>query len=57
MARWLAALDRGQNVRKADELVILAQEHFSTVNVTVRHDLLRIPYTHAILECQKAIAT
>jgi cyclopropane fatty-acyl-phospholipid synthase-like methyltransferase len=50
-ARFLASRDRGQNVRTEQGYQDLAQPYFSTVKGTVRHDLLRIPYTHCILEC------
>ncbi len=50
-ARFIIARDRGRNVRTADQYVALACEVFREVRVAVRDDLLRIPYTHAILEC------
>lgn len=53
LARAIIRRDRGQNVRTADGYLALASLHFSSRAVVVRHDLLRIPYTHAILECTK----
>lgn len=50
-ARFIIARDRGRNVRTADQYVALASEVFREVRVAIRDDLLRIPYTHAILEC------
>jgi SAM-dependent methyltransferase len=50
-ARWLLARDRGENVRSEAEYVKIASEVFVNVRPSVRHDLLRIPYTHLILEC------
>lgn len=50
-ARWLLARDRGEHVRHKAEYLELASHVFRTVKPTVRHDLLRIPYTHLILEC------
>jgi SAM-dependent methyltransferase len=50
-ARWLLARDRGENVRSEPEYVKIASEVFVNVRPSVRHDLLRIPYTHLILEC------
>jgi SAM-dependent methyltransferase len=50
-ARYLAAKDRGQNVRTEQGYRHLAQPYFVVVKSFVRHDLLRIPYTHCILEC------
>jgi SAM-dependent methyltransferase len=50
-ARWLLARDRGQYVRSEPEYVGIASRVFGKVKPSVRHDLLRIPYTHMILEC------
>ena len=50
-ARWLLARDRGEYVRSEREYVAIASQVFSTIRPGVRHDLLRIPYTHLILEC------
>ncbi|HWV86416.1 MAG TPA: class I SAM-dependent methyltransferase [Capillimicrobium sp.] len=50
IARWLVSLDRGRHVRSADELGRLAHEAMPDLRVTVRHDLLRVPYTHVVLE-------
>lgn len=48
LARYLIANDRGQNVRTPEGYVALIQPYFSTVELTIRHDMLRIPYSHAI---------
>jgi SAM-dependent methyltransferase len=50
-ARWLISRDRGQAMRSPAELVALARGHFSSVVCDVRHDLLRVPYAHVVLEC------
>jgi cyclopropane fatty-acyl-phospholipid synthase-like methyltransferase len=50
-ARWFLAKDRGDYVREEGEYVKIASEVFATVRPSIRHDLLRIPYTHLILEC------
>ncbi len=50
-ARWLLARDRGEHVRNEGEYVKIASQVFANVKASVRHDLLRIPYTHLILEC------
>jgi cyclopropane fatty-acyl-phospholipid synthase-like methyltransferase len=50
-ARWLLARDRGEYVRRETEYVKIASQVFGKVRATVRHNLLRIPYTHLILEC------
>ena len=51
VARWLLARDRGEYVRSEREYVRIASQVFSNIRPSVRHDLLRIPYTHLILEC------
>lgn len=53
LARFMISRDRGRNVRQGKEYAALAAPHFSGVTLSVRHDLSRIPYTHAILECSK----
>jgi len=49
--RWLLARDRGEHIRSEREYLNLASQVFSNVKPSVRHDLLRIPYSHLILEC------
>ena len=51
LARWLLANDRGRFVRTPGEYQQLASAHFSRVQPFLRHDLLRIPYTHLIMRC------
>jgi SAM-dependent methyltransferase len=51
VARWLLSRDRGEHIRNEREYVGIASQVFSNVRPSVRHDLLRIPYTHLILEC------
>ena len=50
-ARWLLSRDRGEHVRSEPEYVGIASQVFQNVRASVRHDLLRIPYSHLILEC------
>jgi SAM-dependent methyltransferase len=50
-ARWLLGRDRGEYVRREQEYVGIASRLFTSVKPSVRHDLLRVPYTHLILEC------
>ncbi len=50
LARWLVSLDRGRHVRRLEEYVTLAEQAFPEVTSHVYSDLLRIPYTHLILE-------
>jgi cyclopropane fatty-acyl-phospholipid synthase-like methyltransferase len=52
-AKWILSKDRGQNIRTKDEYIALASKIFSDISCSIRHDLLRIPYTHIILECIK----
>jgi SAM-dependent methyltransferase len=49
-ARAILARDRGRHIRGPKEYERLARDALSTVETTVRHDLLRIPYSHCILE-------
>lgn len=53
LARLLISKDRGRNVRAASAYCDLASSVFCQVNLIVSHDLSRVPYTHAILECRK----
>jgi SAM-dependent methyltransferase len=52
LARLLLRLDRGKFVRQRAAYVQLASQVFRRVEVHVRHDLLRLPYTHIILVCR-----
>jgi SAM-dependent methyltransferase len=56
VARWLIGRDRGEYVRDAEGYATLARPWFGEVAVRTRHDLLRVPYTHAVLECAAPIA-
>lgn len=49
VGRFLAARDRGRHVRSPAGYAKLAEGSFSEVHVDVRHDLLHVPYSHAIL--------
>lgn len=53
IARWLALGDRGRYVRGQDEQLRLMRSVFPGATATVRHDLLRVPYTHLIVECTR----
>ena len=50
-ARALLARDRGQFIRDEQSYVAIASRVFADVRVGIRHDLLRIPYTHIIMNC------
>lgn len=49
--RYLLSRDRGQFVRTQPEYEKLARTWFPEVRASIREDVLRIPYTHLILEC------
>ena len=51
IARWLLGKDRGKFVRTQTEYLRLTSEGFRKVESHLRHDLLRIPYTHVIMCC------
>jgi SAM-dependent methyltransferase len=50
-ARFIIDRDRGRHVREPARYAALAAHAFDEVTPIIRHDLLRIPYTHCILEC------
>ena len=51
LTRFVVSQDRGQYVRESAEYAKLAAQVFPEVRSFVRHDLLRIPYSHVILQC------
>ena len=51
LAAYLASRDRGRFVRSSAAYEELARERFPAVSAHVHHDLLRVPYSHVILEC------
>jgi len=53
LARLLVAHDRGRFVRHSQEYLDLVRAFFPEATMTIRRDLLRVPYTHAIIECDK----
>jgi SAM-dependent methyltransferase len=50
-ARLFLSMDRGGHVRERASYEALARSQFDQVRSFVRHDLIRIPYTHLIMEC------
>ena len=54
IARLLVSWDRGDHVRAPAEYTRLAETAFDSVQCDVRRDLLRIPYSHCVLECESA---
>jgi hypothetical protein len=53
-ARLLVSWDRGDHVRGPAEYKRLAESVFEEVRCEVRRDLLRLPYTHCVLECNSS---
>jgi len=53
IAHFIIKRDRGRNVRTPEQYGNLAKSIFNHVDVTVRHDMLYVPYTHAIIKSQK----
>ncbi len=51
LSRYVVGKDRGANVRADSRYEALAREWFDDVHVTVHHHLLRMPYTHVLLDC------
>jgi SAM-dependent methyltransferase len=54
LARFVVSRDRGRHVRTREAYERLARAEFDDVKSFVRHDLIRIPYTHIIMECGTA---
>jgi SAM-dependent methyltransferase len=52
VARLLVSWDRGSQVRSPEDYKRLAEASFERVRYDIRQDLLRIPYTHCVLECE-----
>ncbi|HKP98395.1 MAG TPA: class I SAM-dependent methyltransferase [Fibrobacteria bacterium] len=52
LARCVASLDRGQNVRTPEAYAGLGGGCFSRIEVTVLRNALRIPTDHAVLVCR-----
>jgi len=53
LARWMLRQDRGKFVRSREQYLRLAAVCFPKVEARVRHDMLRIPYTHLIMRCSE----
>jgi SAM-dependent methyltransferase len=54
LSRMLVARDRGQFIRRGRGYLDLARAYFPGATLSIRHDLLRVPYCHAIVVCEKA---
>ena len=53
LARLIISRDRGEHVRDERGYRSIAERVFTKIHPVVRSDLLTIPYTHLILECEK----
>ena len=53
MSRMLVSCDRGDYVRHCEQYEQLARREFRQVQTEISHSLLRIPYTHVVVECRK----
>lgn len=53
VARLLISNDRGRHVRSVAEYGRIARTAFEQVTTHVRHNLMRVPYTHVIMVCVK----
>jgi SAM-dependent methyltransferase len=53
VARLTIASDRGQYVRDTEGYRNVLSQLFEEVEIDVRHDVIRIPYTHAVITATK----
>ena len=53
IAQYILSRDRGQHVRTKEGYLDLASKVFADIKTDIRHDMLRFPYTHIIMRCQK----
>ena len=53
IARLLIKLDRGRFVRDAEGYLALARSAFEHIEVLRYKDMLRLPYSHIVLECRR----
>ena len=51
IARRIIMLDRGQHVRDLNGYRKLMSASFEIINCEIRNDMIRVPYTHLIMEC------
>lgn len=55
IARFLAKNDRGGHVRNKQQYLEFLSAEFKVVKADLRHDLLRVPYTH-LFTCSEEIS-
>lgn len=53
LSRWFMKKDRGKNIRTEQNLKELIKVFFHSYQSNITTGLLRIPYTHIIIECYK----
>ncbi len=53
LAHLLLSIDRGKFVRSQEQYQTIARKYFTDIRVSIRSDLIRLPYTHIIIECKK----
>jgi SAM-dependent methyltransferase len=53
LVHLLLSGDRGKYVRSQEQYCRIARTFFTDISVSIRSDLLRLPYTHIIMECGK----
>lgn len=53
IAHELIRRDRGQNVRNCEGYLALVPDRFSRRQIEPRHDLLRVPYTYAVMTSER----
>jgi len=54
LARFIISRDRGQNVKSGEGYAALLRPFFAELELTIRHDMVNIPYSHAIMVAKKA---
>ncbi len=57
VARLLIERDRGRYVRTPEQMQLLVRDHFDGVDMEVRHDMLRTPYSHLIVRAGRSDPT
>lgn len=55
-SRFVVSRDRGQSILTPEGYRALARRAFADVDLTVHHDLLRVPYTHVFMSCMSPLA-
>lgn len=55
LARLIIASDRGQYVRDREGYSQILSTVFNSVNIETSHDIIRIPYTHALITASKPV--